>query len=50
MSLMFQDSAATVGYARTPADANRFNNVAGSLSNGSNPNTGIPNTLTFVVK
>ena len=50
MQDMFENCAATTGYARTQVDANRFNNVAGSLSNGNNPETEIPNTLTFVVK
>ena len=50
MSSMFYQSSVTTGYARTQIDANRFNNIAGSLSNGNNPGTGISNTLTFVVK
>ena len=50
MESMFRSSSATTGYARTQADADRFNNVAGSLSNGSNPSTSIPNTLRFTLK
>ena len=49
MKQMFQACHTTTGYARTQTDADRFNNV-GTLSNGSNPNTNIPNTLTFTVK
>ena len=49
MESMFSNNGATVGYARTQVDADRFNNV-GTLSNGNNPNTSIPNTLTFTVK
>ena len=47
---MFYQTKASIGYARTQSDADRFNNVAGSLSNGENPNTSIPNTLRFTVK
>ena len=50
MSNMFGVSAAISGYARTQTDADRFNNVAGSLANGNNPDTNIPNTLRFTVK
>ena len=50
MNYIFNLSKATAGYAKTQADADRFNNVAGSLSNGENPNSGIPNTLRFTVK
>lgn len=39
MSYMFQSSQATTGYARTQADADKFNNSDGK-----------PSTLTFVVK
>ncbi len=50
MSDMFVGTKARTGYARTQADADRFNNVAGSLSNGNNPSTNIPITLTFTIK
>ena len=39
MDYMFQGSSATTGYARTQADANRFNNSSGK-----------PSALVFVVK
>ena len=39
MRYMFQDSSATTGYARTQADADKFNSSSGK-----------PSTLTFVVK
>jgi len=41
MEGMFGASAATTGYARTQADADKFNNASV---------TGIPSTLTFIVK
>ena len=50
MFYMLDGAAATTGYARTQADADRFNNVAGSLSNGNNPDNHKPAGLTFVVK
>ena len=50
MEGMFYNCKATIGYAKTQADADRFNNVAGSLSNGEDPDTKIPSTLRFTVK
>lgn len=47
---MFYSAQATIGYARTQADADRFNNVAHSLSDGTSPLTEIPDSLVFVVK